>query len=121
VKIYKLSQFAKMEKGIFVLTSQAQRLLTVETEVNGDSKSTNERGPSLVGSFRWARRAGRRNFILHWLLWSARYKIFFPHRTLFQFMCPHRPTTLAGGSRAGSPVSECVFPLTSIQVGMLQF
>ncbi len=23
-------------------------LLTVETEVNGDSKSTNERGPSLV-------------------------------------------------------------------------
>ncbi len=24
-------------------------LLTVETEVNGDSKSTNERGPSLVG------------------------------------------------------------------------
>ncbi len=25
-------------------------LLTVETEVNGDSKSTNERGPSLVGS-----------------------------------------------------------------------
>jgi hypothetical protein len=25
-------------------------LLTVETEVNGDSKSTNERGPFLVGS-----------------------------------------------------------------------
>ncbi|MFN9908250.1 MAG: hypothetical protein ACK56F_19330 [bacterium] len=25
-------------------------LLTVETEVNGDSKSTNERGPALVGS-----------------------------------------------------------------------
>jgi hypothetical protein len=24
-------------------------LLTVESEVNGDSKSTNERGPSLVG------------------------------------------------------------------------
>jgi hypothetical protein len=24
--------------------------MTVETEVNGDSKSTNERGPSLVGS-----------------------------------------------------------------------
>jgi hypothetical protein len=27
-------------------------LLTVETEVNGDSKSTNERGPSLVSSYR---------------------------------------------------------------------
>jgi hypothetical protein len=25
-------------------------LLTVETDVNGDSKSTNQRGPSLVGS-----------------------------------------------------------------------
>ncbi len=25
-------------------------LLTVETEMNGDSKSTNERGPSLIGS-----------------------------------------------------------------------
>jgi len=25
-------------------------MLTVETEVNGDSKSTNERGSSLVGS-----------------------------------------------------------------------
>jgi hypothetical protein len=32
----------------------------------------------------------------------------FPHRTLFQLMCPHRPSTGAG-SRAGPPVSECVF------------
>ncbi len=30
--------------------------------------------------------------------------IFFPHRTLFHFMCPHRPATLAC-SRTGSPVS----------------
>jgi hypothetical protein len=36
-------------------------LLTVETEVNGDSESTNERGPSFVGS----------------LGLSCRYKIFF--------------------------------------------
>jgi hypothetical protein len=28
----------------------------------------------------------------------------FPHCTLFQFLCPHRPTSWAG-SRAGSPVS----------------
>ncbi len=34
--------------------------MTVETEVNGDSKSTNERGPSLVGS--WACRASSRDF-----------------------------------------------------------
>ncbi len=30
-------------------------LLTVETEVNGDSKSTNERGPSLASSCRYKR------------------------------------------------------------------
>ncbi len=30
-------------------TSEGWPLLTVETEVNGDSKSTNERGPSFVG------------------------------------------------------------------------
>jgi hypothetical protein len=29
-------------------TREGWPLLTVETEVNGDSKSTNERGPSLV-------------------------------------------------------------------------
>ncbi len=46
-------------------------------------------------------------YVVPWLLWSAQYKTFFPHRTLFQFMCLHRPVTCAG-SRAGPPVSECV-------------
>jgi hypothetical protein len=31
-------------------------------------------------------------------------KYFSPHRTLFHFLCPHRPASKAG-SRAGSPVS----------------
>jgi hypothetical protein len=31
-------------------TREGWPLLTVETEANGDSKSTNEKGPSLVGS-----------------------------------------------------------------------
>ncbi len=53
--------------------------------------------------------------ILPWLIWSAQYKIFFPHRTLFQFMCPHRHATWAG-SRAGPPVSECVSP---VRLGVL--
>jgi hypothetical protein len=35
-------------------------LLTVETEANGDSKSTNERGPSLV--VRWDFHVGARDF-----------------------------------------------------------
>ncbi len=58
-------------------------LLTVETEVNGDSKSTIERGPSLVGSLGSSCRY-KRLFILPWLLWSAQKKYFFPYRTLFQ-------------------------------------
>jgi hypothetical protein len=37
--------------------AQGWPLLLVETEVNGDSKSTNERGPSLIG---WACRAVKR-------------------------------------------------------------
>ncbi len=35
-------------------------MLTVETEANGDSKSTNERGPSLV--VRWDFHVGARDF-----------------------------------------------------------
>jgi hypothetical protein len=41
-------------------TRERWPLLTVETEVNGDSKSTNERCPSLVGH--WACRAVTRDF-----------------------------------------------------------
>jgi hypothetical protein len=37
-------------------------VLTGETEVNGDSKSTNERGLSLVGSLDSPRRVGARDF-----------------------------------------------------------
>ena len=42
--------------------------LTAETEVNEDSKSSNERGPSLVGLLI---EPVQDNFILPWLLWSA--------------------------------------------------
>jgi hypothetical protein len=42
------------------LTREGLPLLTVENEVDGDSKSTNERGPSLV--IFSARRVGTRNF-----------------------------------------------------------
>ncbi len=56
---------------------------------------------------------------------SCRYKrllsclgcpVFFPHRTLFQFICPHRPANWAG-SRAGPPVSEYVSPAHTVQRG----
>jgi hypothetical protein len=67
-------------------------LLTVETEANGDSKSTNERG-WLIGLFVPIQE------IFFCLSCSSRSstKYCFPHRTLFQLIC-----------RAGSPVSYCV-------------
>jgi hypothetical protein len=34
-------------------------------------------------------------------------KYFFPHRPLFRFLCPNRPTSWAG-SRGGSPVSKAM-------------
>ncbi len=95
-------------------TREGWTLLTVETEMNGDSKVTNERGPSLEGSLGTSFRYKR---LLCCLGCSCQVstKEFFSHRTLFQFMYPHCPATWAG-SRAGTPVSECVsptFPISS--------
>jgi hypothetical protein len=36
--------------------------VTVETEVNGDSKRTNDRGPFLIGSLGLSCRAGKGDF-----------------------------------------------------------
>jgi hypothetical protein len=44
-------------------------IVIVETEVNGDSKRINDRGPSWL--VRWACLAGTRFFVLPWLLYSA--------------------------------------------------
>jgi hypothetical protein len=67
----------------------------------------------------WARRAGTRNFYIA-LAALAQYKIFFPHHTLFRFMCPHRPATWAG-NHAWPPVCKCVslgtpMPLTLFEL-----
>jgi hypothetical protein len=70
-------------------------LLTVETEANGDSKSTNERGPSC-----------RYKRFLSCLGCFSRPSTtpFFSHCTLFRLICHHCPASWAG-SRAGSLVS----------------
>jgi hypothetical protein len=62
-------------------------LMTVETEVNGNSKGTNERGPSLVGSLGLLCRHKRFLFSLR----CFNGKIKCPHRTLFQSLCPYCP------------------------------
>ncbi len=58
----------------------------------------------------WARRASTMDFcpVQH----STKY--YFPHRTLFHFISPHRPATWAG-SRAGSPVSVSLVSTVSEQ------
>jgi hypothetical protein len=87
-------------------TREWRPLLTLETEMNGDSKVTNDRGPSLEGSLGTSFRYKRLLCCLG-CSGQASTKYFFPVHILFQFMYPHCPST---GSRAGTPVSECVSP-----------
>jgi hypothetical protein len=57
---------------------------------------------------RWACRAGTRDFCSALAaIAGPDPNIFFPRRTLFQFLCPNRPASWAG-SRVGSPVSYCL-------------
>ncbi len=57
--------------------------------------------------------------ILFCLGWSSQpsAKYFFPHRTQFRFLCPHRPASWAG-SCAGSPVFKYVSPVQNIIEGL---
>jgi hypothetical protein len=91
-------------------------LLTVETGVNGNSKST-ENGGFFLGYFAGLVMPGQE--ILFRLGCSSRpsTKYFFPHRTQFRFLCPHRPASWAG-SRAGSPVSKYVSLVQNIIEGL---
>jgi hypothetical protein len=66
-------------------------LLTIETELNGDSKRTKERVPFYFGSLGLSCR-----FCLGFSSPTST-KYFFPHPTLFQCLCPH-----ASHSKLGS-------------------
>jgi hypothetical protein len=68
----------------------------------GDSKSTNERGPSLVGSVELVMPV-QESFVLPWL--PSIQNIFFLAVHYFNFFVPNHPSKLQAGSRAGSPVS----------------
>ncbi len=59
----------------------------VKTEANGDSRSTYEKGPSLVGPLGSSCRHKR----FYMYLGSPVQKYFFSHRTLLHFICLHRP------------------------------
>ncbi len=62
-------------------------LRTIEIDVNGDSKSTNESGPFLVGSLGLS--CQYKGFLFCLGCFSrTRTKYFFPH-----FLCPHRPAS----------------------------
>jgi hypothetical protein len=78
----------------------------------GDSKSKNEMSPSLVCLLGLS---CRYKSFLSCLGCSSRHstKYFFPHRSLFQIICPHRPACWAS-SRAGSPVSYYMSLVTRV-------
>ncbi len=100
---------AEMNPGLLPVATRETReewpLLTVETEVNGDSKRTMKAALS-HDSLGLLCRYKRFLFSLGCCS-RPNTKLYFPHRTLFQFLCSHRPASWAG-SRAGSPVSLCV-------------
>jgi hypothetical protein len=81
-------------------TREGWPLPTVETGVNRDSKSTQERVPSMVGSVSLLCRCKRFLFCLG----CSSTNMFFPHGTLFKFLCSPWPAS-GTGSRAGSSVS----------------
>ncbi len=72
-----------------------------------------ESGPFFVGSLCLSCRYKRFLFCLGCSIVGSVQNIFFPNRTLFQFMCPHRQATWAG-SRAGS---EYVSPYQTLCCG----
>jgi hypothetical protein len=87
-------------------TREGWPLLTVETEVNGDSKSTNKRGPSLVGSLDSSCRYNRFLSCLGCPSQpSANY--YFPYRTLFKFISP-QATQQPGQSGVLGRLSLCI-------------
>jgi hypothetical protein len=97
-KGYKFNWFVGCRK-----TKEGWPLLTVETEVNGDSKSINERVPSLLGSLGLSEQY-KRFFVCLGCSSQPCTKYLFPQCTLFQFLFPHRQASWAG-SHAWSPVS----------------
>jgi hypothetical protein len=91
-------------------TREGWTLLTVETEMNGNSKGTNV--PWLA---QWARLSGTRDSYaaLAALVRSVQSFFFFSSYTTYSIYDPHCPATWAG-SRAGTPVSACASPTFSI-------
>ncbi len=94
--------------GVNRETSDGCPLLTAEAVANGDLWSTNEWRPSLVGSLESSCRYTRFCLVLAALVNPVK-NIFFPYRTqpYCNLMWPHCPATWEG-SRAGSPLSDCV-------------
>ncbi len=77
-------------------TREGWPLLTAETEVNGDSKNTNERGFSLVAWFVVLVSPEKRFFCSALAALVGPVQNFFPHRTLFQSLLGMQPWWVAG-------------------------
>jgi hypothetical protein len=95
----KRKDYGSVAHQFFHIHREGWPLLTVETEANGDSRSTYERGK---GVLHWLGSLCRYNTFLSCLGCSRPSTIYyFPHHTLFHFLSPHCPATW-GGNRAAS-------------------
>ncbi len=91
--------------------------MTVETSVNCDSKNTNERGSSLVGSlgFSYQYSTGDLCSALAALVGQVENILSSLYSTLFQYFVHLRPASSAD-SRAGSPVPVSVDTLAALRM-----
>jgi hypothetical protein len=100
-------EYGMLSEQVLSLTIRETRegwpLLAVETEVNGNSKRTNERSPFLVGSL--GLRCWQEIFVLPWLLSSAQYKIFFSSKYTFPISLSSSPNKLG---RQPCRVAHCL-------------
>ncbi len=87
-------------------TREGWPLLTVETEVNGDSKSTNERVPSLVGSL--GCRAGNRDLCPALAALVGPVQIFFSLSYFFSIHLSPSPSKLGRQSSWVACLLKCV-------------
>jgi hypothetical protein len=110
--VSKLSRFSPLAGEISLKireTGEGRTPLTVETEVNGDSKSTNERCLSLVGSLGLSCRYKRFLSCLGCSNSRPRTKYFFPHRTLLQSFVPIAQQAGQAVELGRLPFILCVF------------
>ncbi len=91
-------------------------MLTVKTEVNGDGTQREQMKGVLPWLVRWACRDGTREFCSASAALNGPVQNIFPHRTLFQFLCPNRP---ADGHGQAAVLGRLSLSMSPIKIDLL--